>query len=73
MSIGQDILERLEEHCGEKIGNRRLRFQLVCELDRLAAREENLKARIAKVLVGEQTFDPETHKAIRLSKSERAA
>lgn len=67
METGHDILKRIEAHCGEKVGNRRLRFQIEGELDRLIERHEGLKSNIENVLSGHSTYNESNYKAIRRS------
>ena len=66
MTTANDIISRIEEHCGQKIDNRRFRNHIVWKLQREIDKRKSLEDRIKRVLDGNDTFCPETHKAIRL-------
>ena len=72
MTTGHDILKRIEEHCGQKVENRRLRFHIACELDRHIEEANRIQGSIEAIFDGSKTYDPTTHKAIKRPKSERA-
>lgn len=60
------IIEKIEEHMGEKFdySNRRHRLHLKSNVDREITKYHSLKRRMADVLNGHETFDPVTQKAI---------
>ena len=61
------IIKQVEAHCGEKITPRRVRFHIIESMQREIDQRINLTARINEVIDGADTFNPETHKAIRRS------
>lgn len=61
------IIAKVEAHCGMQIPDRRLRFQIIETLQAEIDRRDQLESRVFSVLNGCDTFNPMTHKAIRLS------
>ena len=68
---GYDVLERLEDHCGEKIEcSSRVRFQITATFSRLLEADKKLRKNIESILNGDSTFNPSIQKTISLSKRE---
>ena len=67
----RDIIEQLEAHCGETVGSKRLRFQIVNTLQREIDKHARLSLNIAAVLSGAEIYNRKTHKTINLPKSQQ--
>ena len=63
-----DIIKRVEDHCGDTIKPKRLRFHIIETLQREINKRESLERRIHHVLNGAATYNPKTHKSIHLPK-----
>ena len=64
----KEIIKSIEDHSGEPFdfNNRRMIFRLQSKVDRLIAEKDSIINRIKNVLDGDHTFDPKSHKSIRL-------
>ena len=53
-------IKRIEDHCGVKIQDRRLRMHIQSEMQRIIDAHNQLRSGIDQVMMGHKTYDPST-------------